>query len=102
MAHRPLKFPAPTMYPEPQETRNIATARNGRARFVRLKGWAGPKLMLLVRTRAGGSAPMGSNSTTAIHHFAMSPREAEALREGLIALRDDPAIHRKNPEPSRS
>jgi len=29
----------------------------------------------------------------------MSPREAEALRDGLIALRDDTAITRKTPEP---
>ena len=68
-------------------------------RLVRLKGWSGPKLLLLVRTRAGGSVWMGSNSTTTIHHFAMSPREAEALRDGLIALRDDPTINRKTPEP---
>lgn len=70
-------------------------------RLVRLKGWASPRLLLLVRTRAGGSAPMGSNSTTTVHSFAMSPREAEALRDGLIALRDDPAITRTPTELTR-
>lgn len=81
------------------QTSLIVVNRKVDWRLVRLKGWAGPKLLLLVRTRAGGSVPMGSNSTTTIHHFALSPREAEALRDGLIALRDDTAITRKTPEP---
>lgn len=71
-------------------------------RLVRLKGWSGPKLLLLVRTRSSGSSPMGSSSNTTINSFSMSPREAEALRDGLIALRDDPAIASKPHQPARS
>lgn len=79
------------------KTNQIAVNRKVGWRLVRLKGWAGPKLMLIVRSWAGGRVPMGSNSTTTIHSFAMSPIESRALRDGLIALCEHPAFTHKKP-----
>lgn len=65
----------------------VIGSRHADWRLIRLKGWTNPKIMLLVRTWAGGKTFMGSNSSTTIHHFKMEIHEAEKLREGMMMFR---------------